>query len=124
MQSRFLKGPPSFNDEDELFEFFYSRRMMHQHYFVTFRKPQKVGREKYPPRVKLFRKFFVENAYLLEPQVQFLEITSPMLARRFGITNDGVLHHFTNDFGDLTDGEKIKFFTINLSKKVNTELSD
>lgn len=82
-------------------------------------------RNKLSPRTKLFRKFFIENGAYFEPQVEFIEITNILLARKFGIMEEGLLHYFTNQSDFITiKGELKTILNLKLIANQNTANSE
>jgi hypothetical protein len=125
MSKRFLKGPISIDDDDDLFEIFFQNKDVHKHYFLVYHPKKQYKREKYPARVKLFRKFFVENSFYFEPQVEFIEITNKLVAYRLGMDFDGVMLHMTNDFGNSTiASEKKNYFNLPMAWTHHSAFSD
>lgn len=125
MSKRFLKGPTSIEDDDDLFEIFFQNKDVHKHYFLIYHPTTRYRKEIYSERIKLFRKFFVENAFYFEPQVEFIEITNKLLAYRLGLDFNGVVLHLTNDFGDSTvASEKKKYFNIPMAWTHHNAFSD
>ena len=99
LASRFFTGPSLVQDEDELYDRLEIHKGSSHKYFICLNPAHAVrgyDTVNFNPRVKLFRKFFIENAGMLQGNCTFLELKDKRLAEKIGITQEGQIYCFEN----------------------------
>lgn len=115
IMEKFLIGPIVVNTPDELFELFEQRGRTNMNYFVIYNGIKWKWTKVFASRVKLFRKFYIENSKLLGDQAVFIELHNKHTASLLGIKDEGVVHHFVHKIENYdVPGNPVKFFNINL----------
>lgn len=117
---RFIKGPLTFTDHNQLFEYLDSNKKSNKHYFIVYSKHKRFWNKKFSPKMKLFRKFYTENSGFFHPQVEFIEVSGLISTFRLGIKEEGVIHHFTNQLEEISvKGEPSSFYNLKLVKNIH-----
>ena len=115
---RFLNGPPMIYSIDELFSLVLNSTP-NTHFFITYNNIRFQTNRLFTPKIKLFRKFYIENAKFLGQNVHFIEVTNKYLASMLGMA-DGNIHHLVkNDDMYDTQGQEISFYNQNLVRNTH-----
>ena len=108
---KFLENPIQVDDMDSLYDLF-DLRKDEPHKYICILKNAKSEPKNFTLQHKLFRKFFYENSAPAEDMMSFVEITSPRLASKLGIsgTDQIVVVQNANRYSTLP----IEFKLVNL----------
>lgn len=99
---KFIENPIQIDSIDDLYDLFDVHRG-ESHKYVCMVKDKGSAPKDFSLQNKMFRKFFYENSAPLEDMVTFVEISSPRLAAKIGLTSKDqvIVVQNTNKYSSL-----------------------